>query len=120
LDIRGFPVSNLNGNKKLVLKSETVGFTNIYYYGFRFAFYGFCDVGFLGPQERFILDNTAQTGFGIGFRFKNENFVFNTFQIRLGYYPSLNPENSFIVNLSGERALDPIRYTPDPPHVIKF
>ena len=120
LDIRGFPVSNLNGNKKLVLKSETVGFTNIYYYGFRFAFYGFCDIGFLGPQERFVLDNTAQTGFGIGFRFKNENFVFNTFQIRLGYYPSLNPENSFIVNLSGERALDPIRYTPGPPHVIKF
>ena len=119
-DIRGFPKTDIYGNKKLVFKSETVGFTNIYYYGFRLAFYGFCDVGFLGPSDNFIFQNPIQTGFGIGMRFRNENFVFNTFQIRLGYYPSLTHENSFLVNLSGEKSLKPMRYTPEPPQVIDF
>jgi hypothetical protein len=119
-DIRGFPNTGIYGNKKLVLKSETVGFTNIYYYGFRLAFYGFCDLGFLGPSDKFIFQNRVQTGFGIGMRFRNENFVFNTFQIRLGYYPSLTHQNSFLVNLSGEKSLKPMRYTPEPPQVIDF
>ncbi|MBS3774852.1 MAG: hypothetical protein KGY70_06685 [Bacteroidales bacterium] len=120
-DIRGFPnYSELYGNKKLVFRSETVGFTNIYYYGFRLAFYGFCDFGFLGPSREFILQNPIQSGFGIGMRLRNENFVFNTFQIRLGYYPSLTHDNSFLVNVSGEKSLKPVRYTPKPPQVIDF
>lgn len=119
-DIRGFPNSDLYGNKKMVFRSETVGFTNIYYYGFRLAFYGFCDIGILGPSKKFILQNPVQSGFGIGMRLRNENFVFNTFQIRLGYYPSLTHENSFLVNVSGEKSLRPMRYTPEPPQVIDF
>ncbi|MCF8334998.1 MAG: hypothetical protein K9H65_00220 [Bacteroidales bacterium] len=119
-DIRGFSNDNLYGNKKLVFKSETVGFTNIYYYGFRLAFYGFCDLGFLGPSKKFIFKNPVHSGFGLGLRLRNENFVFNTFQIRLGYYPSLTHENSFLVNLSGEKTLKPMRYTPKPPQVIDF
>ncbi|MFW5915973.1 MAG: hypothetical protein ACOCTM_00725 [Bacteroidota bacterium] len=120
-DIRGFPDNeSFYGNEKLVFRSETVGFTNIYYYGFRLAFYGFCDLGFLGSSPKFILKNSVQSGFGLGMRLRNENFVFNTFQLRLGYYPSLTPENSFLVKVSGEKSLRPRRYTPDRPQVIDF
>jgi hypothetical protein len=119
-DIRGFPNQPLYGNKKLVFKAETVGFTNVYYYGFRLALYGFCDLGFLGPKDKFVLNNRVKSGVGLGLRLRNENFVFNTFQIRLGYYPSLSPRSSFLVNLSGEKSLRPIDYTPEPPHVVDF
>ena len=119
-DIRGFPNPDLYGNKKLVFRSETVGFTNIYYYGFRLALYGFCDIGFLGPSKQFIFQNSLQSGFGLGVRLRNENFVFNTFQIRLGYYPSIHHANSLLINVSGEKTLRPMRYTPNPPHIIDF
>ena len=119
-DIRGFRNGNLYGNEKLVLKSETVGFTNLYYYGFRLALYGFLDIGFLGSEKKFILSHPMKSGFGLGVRLRNENFVFNTFQIRLGFYPTLASEEQFLFNLSGEKNLSPTRYTPQPPHVVEF
>jgi len=119
-DIRGFLNDNLYGNEKLVIKAETVGFTDFYYYGFRLALYGFCDIGFLGSEDEFIFSNPMKSGFGLGARLRNENFVFNTFQIRFGFYPNLGMENLFLFNLSGEKNLRPRRYTPDPPHVVDF
>ncbi len=119
-DIRGMLDGRAFGNKKLVIKSETVGFTDVYYYGFRLALFAFCDIGFLGPEKDFILNNPVQSGFGIGMRLKNENFVFNTFQIRLGFYPGLSRGNRLLMNISGEKNLSPREYTPDPPRVIGF
>jgi len=119
-DIRGFLEDGLYGNEKLVLKAETVGFTDIYYYGFRLALYGFCDIGFLGSEHKSIFDNPMKSGFGLGVRLRNENFVFNTFQIRLGFYPSLSAGDQFLFNLSGEKSLSPTRYTPPAPQVIDF
>jgi len=119
-DIRGFFNGGLYGDKKLVLQTETVGFTNLYYYGFRLALYGFFDVGFLGPEDRFILRNRMRSGFGLGVRLRNENFVFNTFQIRLGYYPTLNNDRQLLFNLSGDKTLSPKGYVPDPPRVVEF
>jgi len=119
-DIRGFLNGGLYGDQKLVLKSETVGFTDIYYYGFRLALYGFLDVGFLGPEDQFILNNQMKSGFGLGVRLRNENFVFNTFQIRLGFYPTLTNGRQLLFNLSGDKTLSPDGYIPDPPQVVKF
>ena len=119
-DIRGFLDGEMYGNQKMVFKAETVGFTDVYYYGFRLAFYGFLDIGFLGPENRFILNNPVNSGFGLGLRLRNENFVFNTFQIRLGFYPSLSGGRQFLLNVSGEKSLSPRGYTPEPPEVIHF
>ncbi len=119
-DIRGFDESNLFGDKKLVLKLETVGFTNLFYYGFRFAVYGFMDFGFIGPESKLIFKNPLHSGFGLGFRVRNENLVFQTFQIRLGYYPDLSFGNSLLFKMSGEKTLEPERYTPTAPGTINF
>ena len=119
-DIRGFLNGGLYGDKKLVLKTETVGFTDIYYYGFRLALYGFFDVGFLGQEDKFILRNPMKSGFGLGMRLRNENFVFNTFQIRLGFYPTLRNGRQLLFNLSGNKTLSPDGYVPVPPEVVEF
>jgi hemolysin activation/secretion protein len=119
-DIRGFSNTEFFGDKKLIIKLETVGFSNMFYYGFRFAFYGFADFGFIGPEKRIVFDNPIQSGFGLGIRIRNENLVFNTFQIRLGYYPNLGNGNNMLFRISGEKTLVPYRYTPTAPSILEF
>ena len=119
-DIRGYKNGDLLGDKKLVLKLETVGFTDMFYYGFRFAFYGFVDLGFIGPESRIIFDNPVQSGFGLGMRIRNENLVFNTLQVRLGYYPDLSYGNRWLFRMSGEKTLAPFRYTPSAPGLVEY
>ena len=119
-DMRGYNNPSLYGKKKLVLRSETVAFSGLYYYGFRFAFFGFLDCGFLGSSNDFILDNQIHPGFGIGMRTRNENLVFKTFQVRLSFYPTLSNGDNFLFYVSGEKSLKPHRYTPSEPAEIEF
>jgi hypothetical protein len=119
-DIRGYDNDAIHGKQKVVLRSETVAFSNLFYYGFRFAFFGFLDVGFLGASDRFVLNNPIQPGFGFGVRMRNENLVFKTFQIRLGFYPSLSNGDNFLFYLSGEKTLQPHRYTPGAPSKVQY
>jgi len=119
-DMRGYDNPSLYGKKKLVLRSETVGFSSLFYYGFRFAFFGFFDCGFIGSSGDFVLNNPIQTGFGLGMRMRNENLVFKTFQIRLGFYPSLSNGDNFLFYISGEKSLKPHRYTPGKPSKVEF
>jgi len=119
-DMRGYDNPDLHGKKKLVFRSETVAFSDLYYYGFRFAFFGFLDMGFIGSSNNFILNNPIQPGFGIGLRMRNENLVFKTFQIRLGFYPSLSNGDNFLFYISGEKSLEPHRYTPDAPSKVTY
>ncbi|MFO8235635.1 MAG: hypothetical protein R6U04_09555 [Bacteroidales bacterium] len=120
LDIRGFSKPDLTGEKKLVMKFETVGFTDLFYYGFRFAFYAFMDVGFISAANDFIFDNPVQNGFGIGMRVRNENLVFNTLQVRLGYYPNLSVNNNLLFRISGEKTFRPYEYTPSMPEMVEY
>jgi len=71
-------------------------------------------------NNTFVMNNPLQTGFGFGMRIRNENLVFKTFQIRLGFYPSLNNGDNFLLRISGEKALVPHRYTPEAPQKINF
>jgi hypothetical protein len=119
-DIRGFDNNRIFGDKKLVLKLETVGFTNLFYYGFRFAVYGFMDFGFIGPENKLIFKNPLHSGFGLGLRIRNENLVFQTFQLRLGYYPDLSFGNNLLFKISGEKSFVPERYTPSAPGTVNF
>ncbi len=119
-DMRGYDNPDLYGKKKLVFRSETVAFSDLYYYGFRFAFFGFLDVGFIGNSKDFILNNPIQPGFGLGLRMRNENLVFETFQVRFGFYPSLSKGDNFLFYISGEKSLEPHRYTPDPPSRVSY
>jgi hypothetical protein len=58
--------------------------------GFRMAVLAFADVAFInqtiGGGSPFG-SQTPYTGFGIGFRFRNELTVLRTFQLLLGFYP---------------------------------
>ncbi|MGM0408517.1 MAG: hypothetical protein ACQERU_11075, partial [Bacteroidota bacterium] len=81
-DIWGFSSDNLYGLKRLSFNSELVAFTNLYIYNFRFVFFGFGDIGFIGPENKSVFRNQLYSGVGLGVRVRNENLVFKTFQIK--------------------------------------
>lgn len=117
----GFSNDSLRGTQRIVLDLESVFFNPINIYGFRFAFFGFADVGFLAGTAEVVSKGRALTGIGLGIRIRNDNLVFRTFQIRLGFFPS-PPQNSMIENLvvSGEQLLHSNNFTPGAPAVIPY
>ncbi len=93
--IRGFRNRELLGTKKITISTETALFTPYYLFGFRFAVFAFADLGMVTNNQSFFGAKLYQ-GYGIGFRVRNENLTFNTFQIRIGIYPVTLPGSSFL------------------------
>lgn len=119
--IRGFKYEGLQGSHRLIMRYETVAFSPYYFYGFRFAFFGFTDLGLIGPDTEPILNNRLHSGIGFGIRFKNERLVFETIQVRIGYYPTLSDiEFPFSLDLSGEKRLNPKNFFVTRPRIIGF
>lgn len=119
--IRGLRSDSLTGTQRLVLNFETVAFSPYYLYGFRFTFYTFVDLGFIGASTDAILNREMYSGFGIGVRIRNENLAFRTFQIRLGYYPILPATyTARFIEFSGETYYRPKNFTTNRPSIIDF
>ena len=119
--IRGLSSDSLKGTHRLTMSLETVAFSPFYVYGFRFAFYGFTDFGFIGSNKYNIFKNDLYSAIGVGLRIRNERLVFKTFQIRLAFYPRLPVDysNQFI-HVSGERLFDPKDFDVDAPGILEF
>ncbi len=119
--IRGFKDDSQEGTHKLTLRYETVAFSPYYFYGFRFAFFGFTDLGLIGMDTESIFKNRLHSGFGLGLRVKNERLVFETIQIRFGYYPTLRDMDfPLVMDVSGEKRLRPRNFFVTKPEIIVF
>jgi len=119
--IRGLKSETLSGTQKLSMNFESVMFSPVYILGFRFSTFGFLDVGFIGSESKSILNQQMYSGLGIGIRIKNENLVFNTFQLRFAFYP-LEPKrsNRFSVDVSDVPSASFSDFTVKQPQVISF
>ncbi|MGI4875585.1 MAG: hypothetical protein ACRYFX_30895 [Janthinobacterium lividum] len=89
--VRGFqPEGQILATSRFSTSYEGTVYTPLSLAGFRMAVLAFADVAFvnerIGGGSPFGA-NLPYTGFGIGFRFRNELTVLRTFQILLGYYP---------------------------------
>ncbi|MUP39746.1 BamA/TamA family outer membrane protein [Labilibaculum euxinus] len=119
--IRGFSKEDVIGTQKLVLNLETVAFTPYTLGGFRFAFYTFADMGFIGSNKKNILKEKFYYGVGFGIRLRNENLVFKTIQLRLAFYPKAPSDfNQFEYQLSGEERPKFNNFRVSQPEVIPF
>jgi hypothetical protein len=103
--IRGVKSDSLKGVRKLVFNFETVLFSRANIGGFRIAPYFFADIGMVNFGEKSFFNGPIYNGFGLGFRFRNENLTFNTFQIRLGIYPNIPNIDTFRIAFGGEQKL---------------
>ena len=112
---------SLNSTQKLSLRFESVCFTPYYLIGFRFAFFGFLDFGMIGSTTNIIFNNPLYSGLGFGIRFRNEKFVFKTFQIRFAFYPWL-PENAKtdLISITENINFRPANFNNKSPEIITF
>jgi hypothetical protein len=117
----GFSNDSLRGAQRVLVGIESVVFNPVNIYGFRFAFFGFADMAFLSGTNQIISKGSILSGIGLGIRIRNDNLIFNTFQIKLGFFPE-PPIYSRINNLvvSGEQLLRPNNFDPGPPSIIPY
>lgn len=85
----GLTSDALYGTKRWFINYENVLFSRLNLVGFRIAFITFVNVGLVGYPDQKLLQTSLYQGYGIGFRLRNENLTFNSFQIRLAYYPNI-------------------------------
>jgi len=117
----GFKNDSINGIQRFTLSLESVLFSPANYHGFRFAFFGFSDIGLLAGSNQLIGSGFNLISLGLGLRIRNDNLLFNTLQIRLAFFPN-PPSYSEINNLtiSGEQLLKPNNFEAGKPVLIPF
>jgi hypothetical protein len=119
--IRGFQSDSIHGAQRFVASFESVCFTPYYLAGFRFAVFGFADLGWIGASNKLIFNYPLYSGFGIGFRFRNEHLVFKTFQIRLAYYPWLPQQaQGDFFSVSEDSKFNPGTFNVRSPEIVNF
>jgi hypothetical protein len=117
----GFKNDSIYGTQRFTASLESVLFSPSNYHGFRFAFFGFSDLGFLYNSGQVLGKGVTLLSLGLGLRIRNDNFLFNTLQIRLAYFP--NPPLYSKINyitVSGEQLLKPNNFDASKPLVIPF
>lgn len=117
----GFTNDSIGGTQRLYISLESVLFSPINFYGFKFAFFAFTDLSYLSGTTERIGNGYALSSIGLGIRMRNDNLVFNTLQIRIGYFP--NPPNYSRISpitISGEQMLKPDNFEPGPPSIIPY
>ncbi len=121
-DIRGITLDKQFGQRKISLNSETVIFSDWFYYGFRFASYLFTDIGFISRKDQSLFANKPYAGLGFGFRIRNENLVFKTFQVRFALYPFTSQVKSpFGFRITGAKSYDATDYyRPGKPEIVPY
>jgi hypothetical protein len=117
----GFRNDSIGGQQRLTISLESVLFSPHNYYGFRFAFFAFANIGCLFGTNQIISNGELLSALGLGIRIRNDNLLINTIQIRLGFYPNL-PLYSKVNNLlfSGEQLLKPDNFDPGPPSTMLY
>nr|WKN40083.1 hypothetical protein K4G66_15420 [Tunicatimonas sp. TK19036] len=93
--IRGLSSVVLEGNERVALSLEMVAYPPINLYSFRFAGFAFIDAGLIAQPDEEVLQNHAYRGYGLGFRVRNENLAFKTFQVRFTFYPRTPEDKSW-------------------------
>lgn len=117
----GFRNDSITGNQRLQVSLESVLFSPVNLSGFRFAFFWFTDFSFLSGTNEIIGNGNSLSSIGFGVRIRNDNLVFKTIQIRVGFFPGF-PDYSKInnMNVSGEQLLRPNNFDSGPPAIIPY
>lgn len=90
--IWGFNSKRVNGFQRLNLRSETVYYSPLSFYGFKFNFFAAMEVSQIGSNRQTIFNNPLYAGLGAGCRIRNENLPINTVKLGAYYYPN-TPED---------------------------
>jgi hypothetical protein len=108
--ITGFNSTGLSGTNRLLFTMQTQSYAPWNLLGFNFGPFLVCSVGMLGDAISGFKNRKLYSQIGFGVLIKNENLLFNTFQISLSFYPLIPGKgqdifkiNSFSTNDFGFR-----------------
>lgn len=104
IGVRGLNDLDSDAHSRFFINYDQVVFTPWYVGGFKFAPYVFADGAYL--RSRGI--NELFTGYGLGFRLRNESLVIRTIHFRFGYHPQISNllHNRYSFSFSLEDALN--------------
>jgi hypothetical protein len=96
----GFQSTSLQGMSRLLLNLQTQAYAPWNFIGFRFGPFISYSLGMLGDEANGFKKSKIYSKIGVGVLIKNENLVFNTFQISLSFYPIIpgSGNNIFKIN----------------------
>lgn len=109
------------GQERLFAEFYAISYTPWYFFGFRFAVFGFASTGMLGYEDTPLLKNKLLSSFGIGIYTKNDFLAFNTLQVRVGYFPiTQNGVSHFGISFSSFGLFDNINFLQTKPQVVQY
>ncbi|MBA4410539.1 MAG: hypothetical protein C0397_14090 [Odoribacter sp.] len=96
----GFQTTALKGTSRMLFTLQTQAYAPWNFIGFRFGPFLICSLGMLSDEIRGFRNSKVYSQLGVGVLIKNENLVFNTFQISLSFYPQIpgKGQNIFKMN----------------------
>jgi hypothetical protein len=120
-DIRGLSSNELIGSQYLKMHLESVLFLPTFFYEFRFALFGFSDMGLITSKSDFIFNHDLYGSIGLGIRMRNERLAFKTIQLRFSYFP-LIPSNSKtdVFEITGEDRFHPNDFFVHAPEIFQY
>ncbi|MBE9488575.1 MAG: hypothetical protein IMY73_05255 [Bacteroidetes bacterium] len=108
------------GNTCLEASGESVLFTPLQLYGFRFAFFGFMNIGNVGYYNN-PFKNEFYGIMGVGARMRNEKLVLSTLQIRVGVAIRSSSEwRNSLYKISSESKLVSEKFIPQEPYFLNI
>jgi hypothetical protein len=85
----GFNSTQVSGTRRLLFKVQTQSYAPWSLIGFHFGPYLICSLGMVGDVHKGFKNSKVYSQFGLGVLIRNENLVFNTFQISVSFYPTI-------------------------------
>ena len=117
--ISGFRNDSILGRQRLNLSLEQSFFAPWELYGFRFVFYTFANLSWLGGYDETIIMSNLYSSFGLGIRIRNNRLIFNTLQIQFAYFPNIPKNSNFrYIHFSSEKVMRPLDFMPKAPEVL--
>ncbi len=102
----GFSSPSLSGTSRILFSLQTQAYTPWDVIGFRFGPYLVYSIGMLGTESRGFGGSRVFSQIGLGLLIKNDQLVFNTFQISVGFYPSIPGKGSDIFLYNAVKTTD--------------
>ena len=102
----GFKSPALSGTQRLLFTVQTQSYSPWRLLGFHFGPYLICSLGMLGNAADGFKNSKIYSQIGVGVLIKNENLVFNSFQISISFYPVIPGIGQDVFRMNSFRTTD--------------
>ncbi len=104
--IVGFNSTGFSGSDRLLFMIQTQSYAPWNFFGFHFGPFLVGSVGMLGNSASGFKNQKLYSQIGFGVLIKNENLIFNTFQISISFYPVIPGHGFNIIKLNSFSTTD--------------